>query len=116
MQIKLSAPKIWIADTPVDFRKAINGLSELVAEQFDGGLEDAIYVFYSKDRRKVKLLASHHNGMVLIYKRLDKKRFVFREDALSRYAVDAKQLSWLLAGLDWVEMSSFKSNTYQDYF
>ena len=116
MQIKLSAPKIWIADAPVDFRKSINGLSELVVQHFPGGMKDAIYVFYSKDRRKVKLLSAHHNGAILIYKQLNTKRFVFREDALSQYVVDENQLSWLLAGLDWVEMSSFESNTYPDYF
>ena len=49
MEIKLSAPKIWLACEPVDFRKAIDGLSEVVSRDFNNALEDHIYVFYNRD-------------------------------------------------------------------
>ncbi len=44
MQLKLSSPRIWLANQAVDFRKSINGLSEVVSAQFDGDLrEDGNY-------------------------------------------------------------------------
>ena len=57
MQIKLTAPKIWMASEPVDFRKAIDGLSALVAKHFHQGLEDHLFIFYNRARNKLKLLA-----------------------------------------------------------
>ena len=116
MQIKLTAPKIWMTSEHVDFRKAIDGLSALVAKHFHQGLEDHLFIFYNRARNKLKLLAYHRNGAVLIYKRLDKKKFMLKLDEASPYELSNQQLSWLLAGLDWVDMSGFNTLTYDDYF
>ena len=116
MQIQLRAPKIWMANESVDFRKAINGLSELVVNHFNHRLENNVYIFHNRARNKLKLLAYHRNGAILIYKCLDKKKFTLKEDTLGLYKIDEKQLSWLLAGLDWVEMSSLGAPNYDDYF
>lgn len=116
MQIQLKAPKIWLATKSVDFRKAANGLTELVVSQFNGRLEDHIYIFYNSSKNKLKLLAFHRNGVILIYKRLDKKMFTLKQDKAGIYEINEKQLSWLLAGLDWIGMSEFKENSYEDYF
>lgn len=116
MQIRLTAPKIWLANEAVDFRKAIDGLQEIVATQFEHPLEDHIYVFYNRAKNKLKLLAQHRNGSVLIYKRLDKKRFTLRQNKTSLYEIDEKQLSWLLAGLDWINMCEFNELSYDDFY
>lgn len=116
MQIQLRAPKIWLANDPVDFRKSINGLSEIVAKHFNHHLAGNIYVFYNRAENKLKLLAQHRNGVVLIYKRLDRKRFTLKKDSSKLYEINDQQLSWLLAGLDWINMSEFKELSYEDYF
>ena len=116
MQVELKAAKIWIANEPVDFRKAINGLSEIVDTHFRQPLGEAIYVFYNRAKNKLKLLARHRNGSLLIYKRLDKSRFTLRSDQSEIYEMTEQQLSWLLAGLDWIEMSEWKELSYQDYY
>jgi len=116
MQIQLKALKIWIANEPVDFRKAINGLSELVGSHFNHRLENNIYIFHNRAKNKLKLLAYHRNGAILIYKRLDKKKFTLKKSSERLYEIDEKQLSWLLAGLDWMGMSSFAPLSYDDYF
>lgn len=116
MQIQLSATKIWIADEPVDFRKAIDGLSALVTGHFNHRLEAGIYIFYNRGRDKLKLLARHRNGMLLVYKRLEHRRFTIQENATGLYEIDERQLSWLLAGLDWVEMSSHTDLAYDDFY
>ena len=51
---------------------------EIVRSYFQRGEDvnehEAIYVFYDRTKSKLKLLARHRNGVVLIYKRLDKNR------------------------------------------
>ena len=116
MQIQITAPKCWVASEPVDFRKAIDGLSELVAKQFQQNLEDHLFIFYNRARNKLKLLAYHRNGAILVYKRLDKKKFTLNLEETSPYEITEKQLSWLLAELDWIDMSGFSALSYEDYF
>lgn len=115
MQIKLNAAQIYIATAPVDFRKSAHGLSLVVINQLDANLKDAIYIFYNHAKNKVKILGFHRNGMMLIYKILDKKKFTFTSgDAIE--LITEKQLSWLLAGLDWVSMSENPELLFEDYF
>lgn len=115
MQLKLSSPTIWIYPTAVDFRKSINGLSALVRSGFKERVQEGIFIFYSHDRKKIKLLAWHGNGFVLVYKRLEQGRFIIKPNTES-YALDEKQLSWLLAGLDWVKMSEWNTLEYDDIY
>ena len=116
MQIQLKAPKIWLANEPVDFRKAINGLSELIVNHYNHRLENNIYIFHNRAKNKLKLLAYHRNGMMLIYKSLDKKKFTLKKEHGGLYELSEPQLSWLLAGLDWISMSEFDEIGYDDYF
>ena len=51
--------RIYVADKPVDCRKAINGLASMVIEQFEKPVNDgSVYVFYngSCDRSKMFVL------------------------------------------------------------
>lgn len=116
MQIQLTAPSIWLADKAVDFRKSITGLTECVIGDYGQTLENQIYIFYNRARDKLKILARHGNGSVLIYKSLDKKKFTIVKEEAGLIAMQQEQLAWMLAGLDWVEMSSFEEIKYEDYF
>lgn len=116
MQLKITSPKILLATQAVDFRSSIDGLSRIIQTNFSNGIKDSIFIFYSRDRKKLKLLTWHRNGFVLIYKRLEKGCFKvsFSDDHL--ITLDEKQLSWLLAGLDWSAMSSWKELDFDDYY
>lgn len=116
MQIQISASKIYLASEAVDFRKSIHGLTALVMSEFNQVLENQIYIFFNRAKNRLKLLARHRNGSVLIYKALDKKKFILKESDAVLYEVSEQQLSWLLAGLDWVTMSEFNESSFTDYF
>jgi len=116
MQLQIKSPKIWVACSPVDFRKAVDGLSEIVAMQFNQSLEDHVYIFHNRARNKIKLLAYHRKGALLIYKRLDKGKFTLVQNSEGLYEITEQQLSWLLAGLNWIDMSAFEELSYDDYF
>lgn len=116
MQIKCGATKVWIASDPVDFRKGINGLSVFANAHDETGLGDSLYVFYNRTKSKLKILGYHRNGYIMIYKQLDKKHFTLKDDELPFYTLTEQQLEWLLAGLDWVDMSEMNVSLPTDFF
>lgn len=117
MQLKLSSREMWLATRPVDFRRSIDGLCEIIQSHFTSmNLKESIFIFFNRDRKKVKILTWHKNGFVLIYKRLEKGRFKLGKTENGLMALDEKQLSWLLAGLDWNLMSTWNELEFDNYF
>ena len=116
MQLSLNAPKIWFYQPTVDFRKSIDGLVGLIQSHMDVTLTEGIFVFCNRNKDKLKLLAWHGNGFVLLYKRLEKERFtVVSKTNAESVTLNQQQLSWLLAGLDWDKMRSWNTLSYDDY-
>ncbi len=75
MQLTISSPVIWLYPEKVDFRKSIDGLSELIHACDLGDVYKDVFVFASRRVDRLKILAWHKNGFVLLYKRLDIKEF-----------------------------------------
>ena len=108
---------VYVAEQPVDFRKAINGLSVLIVEQFETTLNDgSVYVFYNRERTQVKCLFWDRNGFVMVQKRLERGSFKMEKTKVGSYCINQKQLDWLLAGLDFNLMEQFSELDYTDYF
>ena len=64
-------PKIYLCLEPVDFRKAIQGLSLLVEQELELNPFDAtLFVFINRRRDNIKILHWKKNGFGLWYKRL----------------------------------------------
>ena len=117
MQLKLGALKIMLATQSADFRKSIDGLCSLITAELGHNTLDAVYVFYNKSRDKLKLIAWHHNGFILLYKRLEKGKFKLEKNPENPelLALNEKQISWLLAGLDWQLMSNCEEISFDNY-
>jgi transposase len=98
----LETVRVHLCCEAVDFRKAINGLSVLVAEELALDPFSAhVFGFCNRRRDQVKLLAWERNGFVLWQKRLERDRFPWPrggEDAVLE--VTGRELSWLLDGID----------------
>jgi len=109
---------IFVYTDVVDMRKAINGLAILVAEQLDCSPQSGdVFIFRNKARDKVKVLVWDKNGFIMHYKRLEKGRFKFPKTANGlKYAITKDQLSWLLAGLDFILMNDFNSLNYESFY
>jgi transposase len=62
--------KVVVASQPIDFRRGVNGLGALVAEALcaDPYCGD-VFIFRSKRKDRLKLLAWDGSGMVLAVKR-----------------------------------------------
>ncbi len=117
--ISFAQQQIYLYSQPIDMRKSINGLSYLVSDLSNDSLQDgSLTLFYNRSRDKVKLLYWDKNGFVMLYKRLEKGRFkIIKYDESTDVAMlDNKQLSWLLAGLDYDLMTQNKALDYSGFY
>ena len=94
-------PSIYLHRVTVDFRKAVNGLSEIVAQELSmNPFDENLYVFCNKKRDRLKILHWDRTGYVLWYKRLEKEKFKWPIDELGDIIqVNEQALECLLSGL-----------------
>lgn len=116
MSLLIKAQQIWVAQAPIDFRKAVDGLCMLIDEYFQSKPQEGLYVFYNKHRNRLKLLVWHYNGFMLIYKRLEKNKFPFRFSNQGKILIDEKQLEGLLLGLDWQTITEWEEIKFESFF
>lgn len=96
-----SAP-IHLALEPVDFRKSFDGLSVAVLEALGRDpLSGEIFVFRNRGGDKLKALYWDGQGFVLLYKRLEKGRFVWPSPDQGSVPLSVGQLQALFEGADW---------------
>jgi transposase len=106
MQLTFKTP-IWCYPVPVDFRKQIDGLAILVADQLSlDPLSGQLFIFRNRGADKIKLLWYDRNGFWLCYKRLGKGRLKFPKVTGSVMELTHDQLNWLLSGLDFMKQTS----------
>ena len=102
MRPDLQLPAVFLHRQPVDFRKAINGLSAIVKMDMDQSpFSKQLYVFINKRRNRIKILFWEDNGFCLYYKRLEKKQFHWPRHLEGEVvSLTGQQLNWLLDGLN----------------
>lgn len=95
-------PSVYLCTEPVDFRKAIGGLSLIVEQELGlSPFEQTLFVFINRRRDKVKILYWEKNGFCLWYKRLEKQTFKWIPCPLSAtVTLTGEQLNRLLDGFD----------------
>lgn len=106
---------IYLHRAPVDFRKAINGLSIIVDNEMGHSIfDDALFVFCNKKRDKLKIIYWDKTGFCLWQKRLEKAKFSWpkKHDA-SIILWDTEQLNWLLRGFDVSKIKAHKQLKYK---
>lgn len=107
----------YVYSQAVDMRKSIDGLSYLVCDLEGKHLQDgSVYIFFNRQRDKVKILYWNKNGFILHYKRLERGRFQVSRHQDEITSISTQQLSWLLAGLDYQTMREFSELNYKDYY
>ncbi len=110
-------PTIYLHRAPVDFRKAVNGLCEVVQTQLSmNPFDENLYVFCNRGRDKLKILHWDRTGFVLWYKRLERDKFKWpADDSEAVIQVDEQSLNWLLTGLTIRPPEPHKALHYQSF-
>ncbi|WP_281825072.1 IS66 family insertion sequence element accessory protein TnpB [Sphingobium sp. BS19] len=94
--------KILVASTPIDFRRGINGLVALVAQALKmDPYCGSIFVFRSKRRDRLKLIAWDGSGMILVTKWLEAGSFAWPPARDGVVHLTGPQMAMLLAGHEW---------------
>ena len=106
---------VYLHRSPVDFRKSINGLVQLVGQaMLRSPMEEALFVFGARSRDKIKVLYWDDTGFCLWYKRLEKDRFAWPKATPEAVLhLNAEQLDWLLRGLDIVRLTPHAAMTFE---
>lgn len=105
---------LYLYQGVVDFRKSISGLATLVEQQLSlSPFAEALFIFVSRDRRKVKLLYWDKSGFALWYKVLEEERFMLpRKRSENSLILSAKELELLLEGCDIFKIKPHKTLQY----
>lgn len=106
---------VYLHRLPVDFRKAINGLSLIVQESLLlDPYSEALFVFINQARNRIKLLYWERNGFCLWHKRLEKHTFAWPLTHNSACVeLTTQELNWLLDGFDIWRMPPHQRLFYQ---
>jgi len=93
---------VYLHREPVDFRKAINGLSVIVQESMQlDPFGQACFVFINRARHRLKLWYWEKNGFCLWLKRLEKDKFAWpKMRDKNTIELSTQELHWLLDGFD----------------
>jgi len=93
--------RVFLAAGNTDMRKAINGLSLLVEGEMElDPFSGHLFVFCNRSRTIVKILYWDRNGFCLWQKRLEKQRFQWPKNRAEVLEIQARELGFLLEGLD----------------
>lgn len=100
---------IFIHRDPVDMRRGIRGLSEIVeSAQMGNWNENALFVFCGRRKNSIKILYFDKSGFALWQKLLDREKFHWPRKVTTPVVVmTSEQLSWLLEGFDVMKMRPF---------
>lgn len=83
--------QVYLACGHTDMRKSINGLSEIVAAEFElDPFTESVFVFCNRRRDRLKILEWDGDGFWLYFKRLEKGRF--------RWPAEGEEKTMSLAG------------------
>ena len=104
---------VWTSYT--DMRKSIDGLCTLVATYMEENPScGKVYVFFNRNKDKLKLIYWAENGFCLLYKRLEKGRFQIPKGEKT-LSLTRSQLQFLLQGLpleNWPKPLGLKIENY----
>jgi len=100
----LSVPakvRVFLCTRATDMRKSFDGLHGLVVEVLrQDPLSGDLFVFLNRRRDRVKLLIWEEDGMLIVYKRLERGTFALPEGDGDSIALSSAQLALLLGGID----------------
>jgi transposase len=108
---------IWFYPKPIDFRKQIDGIVLLIADQLKlNPISGQLFLFRNRQANKIKMLWWDSNGFWLCYKRLEKGNLKFPKISDQALELTRDQLNWLLSGLDCMQQVALPEINAVNFF
>jgi transposase len=94
------AGHIYLACGYCDMRKSIDGLAQIVKQNFKlEPFSNSLFLFCGRRCDRIKALYWEGDGFVLLYKRLESGRFQWPRHSDEVRNISRQQLKWLTEGL-----------------
>lgn len=108
--------EIFLYPKPIDFRKQIDGIIEIVADILDmNPTSGQIFIFRNKMANKLKILYWDRNGFWLLYRRLESGKFLIPNQDMA-ISMSLDQFNWLLSGLNIEAYMPVRSREYSIFY
>ena len=106
---------VFIHKSPVDMRRGINGLCDLVQSTNMGDLSGRnLFVFCGRRRDSIKVLYFDRSGFCLWQKKLEMDRFPWPKKSTDEVvSVTPQQFTWLLEGFDVWKIKPFSDANFE---
>jgi transposase len=111
----IQAPdQIWLAVSPVDLRRGMDGLSSIVQQALGHSpCAGSAFVFRNRSGNRLRLLLWDGQGVWLCQRRLHQGGFVWPKPGESCFSITPAQWQWLIAGVDWQRLSAVPPGHWQ---
>ena len=101
MMLDLTKAKIYIRPGHTDLRKAVNGLTGIIAGQMNGEVFSGnVYLFCNRERKLLKAIYWDKTGFWLCQKRLEKDKYPWPQTSEEVQELGSEELVMLLSGID----------------
>lgn len=91
---------IYLYSEGIDFRKGIKSLSNLISINYsNSNLTDSLFIFFSKDKKQVKILEIEKDDIWLYQNKLNNAKFVFPK-CDKTIKIDSRQLKLILKTIE----------------
>ena len=96
----IQVSNIYIVCGHTDMRKSINGLAEIIQEQYNLDLfSDSLFLFCGRRRNRLKALYWEDDGFILMYKVVENGRFRWPNNEDEVRNLTREEFTWLMQGL-----------------
>ncbi|MCB1933973.1 MAG: IS66 family insertion sequence element accessory protein TnpB [Candidatus Accumulibacter sp.] len=110
----ISPEQVWLAVEPVDMRRGIDGLSQLVQQALGRSpCDGTAYAFRNRAGNRLKLLIWDGTGVWLCARRLHQGRFTWPQGQDSVCTLSPAEWQWLTSGIDWRRLQARPSARWQ---
>lgn len=91
--------RVFVYFAPIDMRCGFEKLHSYCVHQMSARMDQGhVYLFFGKNRRRIKILVYDGSGLVLITKRIERGRFMALEELFGRGEITQEELRLILHG------------------
>lgn len=91
--------RVFVYREPIDMRCGFERLHSYCVHQMSALMDQGhVYLFFGKNRKRIKVLCYDGSGLLLIAKRIERGRFMLHSELLGRSEINLSELKLILHG------------------
>ena len=95
--------RIFIYRAEIDMRCGFEKLHSYCVHQMNALMDQGhVYLFFGKNRKRIKILVYDGSGLVLIAKRIERGKFMSHHELLGRSEISQEELKLILSSLEMI--------------